>query len=92
MVWYGIYVSKHKHKENLGTFASVLERLEALGKHSNVFRAFWERMGAFGWRGKLVSIFPNGMVCMVLYGMYVCSTMTPNKSLAQCRSGALTPI
>ena len=44
MVWYGMYVCKNKQKENLGTFASVLERIEAFGKRLNAFRAFWERM------------------------------------------------
>ena len=38
MVW---YVSKHKHKENLGTFGSVVERLEVLRKRLNAFQAFW---------------------------------------------------
>ena len=65
MVW---YVSKHKHKDNLGTFGSVVERLEALWKRLNAFRAFWERMGAFGRLGRLVSIIPYVcMVCMVWY-------------------------
>ena len=27
MVWYGMYVSKHKDKDNLETFRSVWERL-----------------------------------------------------------------
>ena len=67
MVWYGMYVSKHKHKDNLGTFGSVLERLEAFGKRLNASRALWERMGAFGKPGRLVSIIPY--VCLVC--MYV---------------------
>ena len=33
-------ICKHKKKENLGTFESVFERLEACGKRLNVFRAF----------------------------------------------------
>ena len=44
MVWYGTYVSKHKHKDNLRIFGSVLERLEAFGKRLNAFRALWERL------------------------------------------------
>ena len=31
MVRYGIYVCKHKHKEDLGTFGGVLDSLEAFG-------------------------------------------------------------
>ena len=42
-----MYVSKHKHKDDLGTFGSVLEGLEAFGKRLNAFRTLWERMGAF---------------------------------------------
>ena len=53
MVWYGTYVSKHKHNENLGTFGCVLDRLEARGKRLNAFRAFPERMGAIGRLGRL---------------------------------------
>ena len=64
-----MYVCKHKQKENLGTFGSVLERLEVFGKRLNAFRAVSERMGAFGRLGKLESILPYGMVCMVWYGM-----------------------
>ena len=41
MLW---YASQHKHKDVLGTFGSVGERLEALWKRFNVFRAFWDRM------------------------------------------------
>ena len=69
MLWYGMYVRSISHKENLGTFGSVLDRLEACGKRLNAFRALWERMGAFGRLGRLVSIIPYGMVCMVWYGM-----------------------
>ena len=76
MVWYGMFVSKHKHKdkENLGTFGSGLERLESFGKRSNAFRVPRERLGAFGTLGRLVSIIPYVcmvcMVCMVWYGMH----------------------
>ena len=55
-MWYGIYVSKHKHKKILGTLGLFLERLEAFGKSSNAFKAFGERMGAFGRLGRLGSI------------------------------------
>ena len=64
-VLYAMYVCKHKHKENLGTFGSILERLETFVKSSNAFRALWERMGSFGKLGRLVIIMPYGMVCMV---------------------------
>ena len=64
MVWYGMYVSKHKHKEKLGTFGSVLESLEAFGKRLDAFQAFWDRMGAFGRLSRLVSI--------ITYVWYVC--------------------
>ena len=37
----------------LGTFESALECLEAVLKRLNRFSAFWERMGAFGWLGRL---------------------------------------
>ena len=43
IVW---YLSKHEHKENLGTFGSVVGRLEALWKRLR-FRRFggvWERL------------------------------------------------
>ena len=66
MLCYVKYVCKHKQKDILGTFGSALERLEAFGKYLNAFRAFLERMGAFG---RLVSIIPYGIVCMVWYGM-----------------------
>ena len=52
MLWYGMYVSKHKHEQNLGTFGSVLEFLEAVGKRLNAFRALWERIVVFGRLGK----------------------------------------
>ena len=58
-----LYVSKHKHKENLGTFGTVLEQLEAFWNRLNYFRAFWDRMGAFGRLGRLGIIIPH--VCMV---------------------------
>ena len=65
-----MYVSKHKHKNNLGTFGSVLERLESFAKRLNTFRVLWERLGAFGTLGRLVSIIAYVcMVCMVC--MYV---------------------
>ena len=69
MVWYGMvwYVSKHTHKDNLRQFGSVSKRLEAFGKRLIVFRAFWERVGAFSTLGRLGSIIPYGIVCM-----YVC--------------------
>ena len=35
MVWYVMRVSKHKHKDSLGIFGSVLERLEVLWKRLN---------------------------------------------------------
>ena len=57
MVWYGT-ISKHRQKEQLGAFGSVLERLAAFGKRWNAFRAFWERMGAFDSLGRLVNIIP----------------------------------
>ena len=60
-----MYVCKHKQNK-LGTFASVLEHIEAFGKCLKVFRSFRERMEAFGRPGSLVSIIPYGM-----YGMYV---------------------
>ena len=67
MVWYGMvwYVSEHRHKENLGTFGSVVERLEALWKRLDAFRALRERMGAFSRLGRLASITPYGMVWYV---------------------------
>ena len=55
IVW---FVSKHKHKENLGTFGSVVERLETFWKRFNALRAFWEIIGAFSRLGRLGSIFP----------------------------------
>ena len=64
MVWYGT-ISKHRQKINLGTFGSVLERLEAFGKRSNAIKALLERIGAFGRLGKLVSIIPYSMVWYV---------------------------
>ena len=60
MVW---YVSKHKHKENLGTFGSVSKRLEAFWNRLNVFLVFWDLMRAFGRLGRLGSIIPH--VCTV---------------------------
>ena len=71
MIWYGVYVSKHKPKKKLGTFGSVLERFEAFGKRSNAFTVVWERMGAFGRPGRLLSIIPYGMVWYVWYVRYV---------------------
>ena len=53
MVW---YVSKHKHKDNLGMFGSVWERLEAVWKRLNAFQGFSERMGALSRLGRLGSI------------------------------------
>ena len=35
------YVSKTKHKDNLVTFGSIVDRVEALWKSLNAFRAFW---------------------------------------------------
>ena len=64
MVWHGMYVSKHKHKEMFRIFGSVLERLEAFGKRLNAFRALGECLGAFGTLGRLVSI-----IQYVWYGM-----------------------
>ena len=65
MVWYGMgcYVNRHMHKENLGTFGSVLERHEAFGKRLIAFQALWDLMGAFGRLGRRGSIIPY--VCMV---------------------------
>ena len=66
MVWYGMvwYVSKYKRKENLGTFGSVLERLESFWNRLNAFRAFGDLMRAFGRLGRLGTIIPYvGMVC-----------------------------
>ena len=65
------YASKHKHKEMLGTFGSVGERIEALWKRLNAFRVLGERMGASGSIGRLGTIIPYGTVW---YGMvwYVC--------------------
>ena len=68
-VWYGMYVSKHKYKNDLGTFGTVWERLEVFGKRLNAFRALCERIGAFGRLGRLGSIIPY--VCMVWYVWYV---------------------
>ena len=68
MVWYAVlcmYVSKHKQKECLGTFGSVLERLETFRKRLNACRALGERMGAFGMLCRLVSIIPYRMYGMV---------------------------
>ena len=59
MLW---YVSKHKHKEILGTFSSVGERLEAFGKRLNSFRAFWERMVAVSRLGSLGTAIPYGIL------------------------------
>ena len=66
-------VSKHKHKENLETLGSIVERLEALWKCLNAFRALRERVGSFSWLDKLGSMKPYGMVCyaMLCYAMYV---------------------
>ena len=65
MVWYGMCLSKHKHEDNLRTCGSVLERLETFRKRLNAIRARWERIGAFGRLGRLVSIIPYGMVWYV---------------------------
>ena len=70
-----MYVCKHKQK-NMGTFASVLERIEVFGKRLKAFRLFWVRMETFGRLGSLVSTIPYGM-----YGMYVCIIITKNKDL-----------
>ena len=46
MVW---YVSKQMHKDNLGMFGSVVERLEALCKRLNALRGLgsvWERLAS----------------------------------------------
>ena len=47
---------------------SVLERLEVFWKPLNTFCVLWERMGAFGRLGRLVSIISYGMYDMLLYG------------------------
>ena len=52
---------KHKHGKSLGTFGSVLERLEAFGKRLDAIRALWERIRALGRLRRLVSI-KYGMV------------------------------
>ena len=64
-------LSKHKHKEDLGTFGTFVERFETLWKRLGAFRALRERMGAFGRLGRLGSIKPCGMVW---YGTvwYIC--------------------
>ena len=54
MVWYVC----NKNEENLRTFRSLLELIEAFGKHLNAIRALWERIGAFGRLGRLVIINP----------------------------------
>ena len=66
MVWYGTecYVNKHMHKENLGTFASVLERLDSFRKRLNAFQALWDLMGAFGRLGRRGGIIPY-VLCIV---------------------------
>ena len=63
MAW---YVSKHKHKENLGTLGIVVERLEALWKCLNAFRALRERVGSFSRLGRLGSIKEYGMVWLII--------------------------
>ena len=60
MVW---YASKHKYKDNLGTFGSILGRLEAFWNSLNAFRVFWVLMRAFCRLGRLGTIIPY--VCMV---------------------------
>ena len=46
-MWYGMIRSVSKHKEDLGTLGSVVERLGAGWKRLNAFRAFRERVGSF---------------------------------------------
>ena len=60
MVW---YVSKHQHKENLGTFGSGLERLEAFWNRLDAFRALWDLMRVFG----MLEAGQHNPICM--YGM-----------------------
>ena len=54
----------------MGTFASVLERIEAFGKLLKAFRAFGERMEAFWQAGK-----HNPIWCV----WYVCSIKNKNQ-------------
>ena len=65
MVW---YISEHKNQENLVTLGSVEERLEALWKRLNEFRAFQERVGSLSTlqagHHKTTNIW-YGMVCYV---------------------------
>ena len=47
MVWYGMvrYVSKHKHKDNVGTFVnglSVLEPFECVSSASGSYGSVWQ--------------------------------------------------
>ena len=63
-VWYGMYLSKHQHKDDLGACGSVVERQKAFGKRFNAFQTFRERVGAFSRLGRLGTIIPYGMVCM----------------------------
>ena len=66
MVW---YVSKHKHKDNLGTFGSVVERLEVLWTLLNTSPAFWERMGALSRLGDVRG--PFRTIYDIRYTIYV---------------------
>ena len=68
-------VSERKHKENFGALCSVVERLEALWKRLNAFRAFRERVGSFGRPGRLGIIKPYGMIGMVC----MCFIISRNK-------------
>ena len=68
MVW---CVSKHKHKDNLGTLGSVLECFEAYGKRLNAFRVFLVRRGAFGRPGRLGRLGKHNPILYVWYGMYI---------------------
>ena len=65
-----IKTCRHKQKDNLVTFGSVLERLEMFGKRLKAFRTIWERMGAFGKLGRPVSIIPYVCMYACMYGMY----------------------
>ena len=82
MVWYAmLFLNVSISRKRLW---DVLERIEAFGKRLNAFRAFWERMGAFGRLDKLVSITPY--VCMVCK---VCSIVTKTRPLMNLKRGLL---
>ena len=87
MLWYGMYVSKNKHKDSLGIFGSVLERLEAFWKCLNAFSALWECFGTFCTLGMSVSRIPYVWYGMVWYGI-----ITKNKVFAGRRTAALSRI